>query len=539
MNAALTDASSQVPPVEVLDCTLRDGGYYTNWDFPPELMDVYFDSVAALPVRIVEVGYMSKPLSGYRGRHHYLGIDELEELRARLSTTQTLAVMIDVKNHSVADVVKLTQGCRDVVGLVRLAVAPDELDRGARMAEELSARGFSVAVNIMYLSNWWQHPARLPDIARLTEHSTVIAAVDSHGACEPAEVGAAVATLRTLAPRAKVGFHGHDNLGLALANSIAAVDNGATVIDATFSGMGRGAGNTSTQALLVRQAARRSMTLDLEALVAVDREFEILKSKHRWGPSLPYMLSGASGLPQKEVMEWVGKKRYAMESIVRALHGGLPSGLDQRLYPDLEETEAPRGVILIGGGPSVEIHEDALVEYVNRSGTNVVHASQRHLRIAERVQSRQIICLTGDGANSRSIGRVHSTVETFVAPPGPRLPGTVPPEAENKVRTVKPFELEGRPAQIGPVSDTAPLSLGLGVALALKSQLIMLIGFDGYDRATEAEQALAAETLAIMTQFTRDNPDIEVFSLTPNSYGIRSESIYARLSDVRDQKGGR
>ena len=53
---------------KLLDCTLRDGGYYTNWNFDDKLVEVYAESMENLPIDYVEVGYRSIPLKGDLGQ---------------------------------------------------------------------------------------------------------------------------------------------------------------------------------------------------------------------------------------------------------------------------------------------------------------------------------------------------------------------------------------------------------------------------------------------------------------------------------------
>ena len=44
--------------LKILDCTLRDGGYYTNWNFPSNLVDKYLSVVSKLPIDEIEIGYV-------------------------------------------------------------------------------------------------------------------------------------------------------------------------------------------------------------------------------------------------------------------------------------------------------------------------------------------------------------------------------------------------------------------------------------------------------------------------------------------------
>ena len=74
---------------------------------------------------------------------------------------------------------------------------------------------------------------------------------DSAGYMLPQDVTRVVALLReNLAETTEIGFHGHNNMGMAIANSIAAVEAGATRIDASVGGLGAGAGNTPTEAFV-------------------------------------------------------------------------------------------------------------------------------------------------------------------------------------------------------------------------------------------------------------------------------------------------
>ena len=47
--------------IKILDCTLRDGGYYTNWDFSSDVVKTYIEATNKLPTAYLEVGYRKKP----------------------------------------------------------------------------------------------------------------------------------------------------------------------------------------------------------------------------------------------------------------------------------------------------------------------------------------------------------------------------------------------------------------------------------------------------------------------------------------------
>lgn len=54
--------------MKLLDCTLRDGGYYTNWDFDDTVVDSYIQAMNALPIDYLELGYRNMPSKEYLGK---------------------------------------------------------------------------------------------------------------------------------------------------------------------------------------------------------------------------------------------------------------------------------------------------------------------------------------------------------------------------------------------------------------------------------------------------------------------------------------
>ena len=70
--------------MKILDCTLRDGGYYTGWDFNDNLVNSYFDLVKHLPIDIVEVGYRgNKTKKSYFGEYYFLTKTKLQSIKKK------------------------------------------------------------------------------------------------------------------------------------------------------------------------------------------------------------------------------------------------------------------------------------------------------------------------------------------------------------------------------------------------------------------------------------------------------------------------
>ena len=139
------------PTLQLLDCTLRDGGYYTNWDFETGLVDRYVKAMEALPLDYIELGYRCKPLEGYYGEYFYMPKSRLEALKAKCPNTG-IALMLDEKNNSAIDAQKLFGDLKGLCDMVRITVAPGKTTSALKLAATVKEMGYKVALNFMYLS---------------------------------------------------------------------------------------------------------------------------------------------------------------------------------------------------------------------------------------------------------------------------------------------------------------------------------------------------------------------------------------------------
>jgi 4-hydroxy 2-oxovalerate aldolase len=234
--------------MKILDCTLRDGGYYNRWDFDKTLVDQYVAAMEAPPVDYLELGYRSLPQKGYYGEYFYSPIERLKALK-ELAPTTGFALMIDEKNADPEKLPQLFKPLSGICEMVRMAVAPTKIADAIELARILKDLGFLVAVNIMYISKREVEAQFFDQVNRGEGFVDFLYLVDSYGGIMPNEVAEKIRMAKENTPFT-IGFLGHNNMELALANSYTAMQNGAGIIDATVTGMGRGAGNLKTELFL-------------------------------------------------------------------------------------------------------------------------------------------------------------------------------------------------------------------------------------------------------------------------------------------------
>ena len=166
--------------MKILDCTLRDGGYYTNWDFNKNVVETYCKAMENLPIDYIEVGYRSIPLDGYLGKYFYCPLDVIEWLK-EMMPSKKLVVILNEKDIRPEHVDKLLIPCLEYISLVRIAIDPENFKRAILLAKSVKKLGFEVAFNVMYMSSWKENNDFLNDLDKIEGFVDFFYMVDSYG----------------------------------------------------------------------------------------------------------------------------------------------------------------------------------------------------------------------------------------------------------------------------------------------------------------------------------------------------------------------
>ena len=508
---------------KILDCTLRDGGYYTDWDFSSSVVQFYFQAMNNLPVDYLEIGYRNNPSKQYLGEFGYTPKLTIE--RIRQLSTKKLAVMLNEKSTRPADLDNLLAPLVGLIDMVRIAVDPKNFDRALELANAVKALGFEVAFNVMYMSKW-SESCVISKFANLSGIVDILNMVDSFGGVTPSDVARTIAEIRQVSDVA-LGFHGHNNLQLGLINTITALEHGVVSVDATVLGMGRGAGNLNLELLLTYLNKHGDLALDFNTLGDAVMSFMPLLEQYRWGTNLPYMISGANSIPQRDVMAWVTNRVYSFNSIVRALDNRRNNEADNARFPALKLNQKCRGVVVIGGGESAEKHASAIRQYLAQNPEfAIVFATARRAKPYADLPNVHYYCLVGNEAR-RLVNTLGTNAQkgVCVLPPYPREMGTDVPSALSAITFELP-KLDFTDTYVDSVTSVA-----LQLALDLTDGPVYLVGYDGYpgNVLSEKEVTLMHENAAIFNAYKArtGNPPL---SLTPSIYPeLTVQSVYQFL----------
>lgn len=511
--------------LKILDCTLRDGGYYTNWDFEKNIVREYFMAMERLPIDYLEIGYRSKPLQEYLGEFFYCPKYIFEEVK-RLAPSKKIAIILNEKDCLPEDVDDLLDGFERDIDLVRIAIDPKRFDKALLLAKEIKNKGFSVAFNVMYMSKWINDKLFLEKLDKVNGLVDFFYMVDSYGSVYPDQVRELIAIVKSKV-NVPLGFHGHNNLELAHINTLTAIECGCQIVDATITGMGRGAGNLKTELLLTHFSSTKNWKFNMNDLSVTVSSFEKLQENYKWGTNLPYMFSGANSLPQKEVMEWIGLNRYPLSSIVTALENQKDEVSDNIQLPIFEENNKFTTAVIVGGGSSIINHNNAIFSFLNNlEDFCIIHAGVRHTKIMSSLEKiTQYYCMVGSDIHklNKDFDDLNTIKSKCIFPPFPRKMGTIVPK---EIRS-NSFEL--KEISFIDVFHDSPLAIAVQTAMNLSVSQIILIGFDGYKASKNNVQfQLANENQSILDRVLTLN--LSITSATKTMYkNIPERSLYSYI----------
>jgi 4-hydroxy-2-oxovalerate/4-hydroxy-2-oxohexanoate aldolase len=235
-------------PVTLHDMTLRDGMHPKQHQISLAQMIAVAEGLDAAGVPLLEITH-GDGLGGASINYGFPAHSDEEYLRAvvpRMKRARVSALLLP--GIGTVEDLKMAVDCG--VGCVRVATHCTEAD----VAEQhiSAARKLGVDTVGFLMMAHMAEPDALLQQARIMERSGAhcLYITDSAGYMLPDDVAARVGLLRAeLRAETEVGFHGHHNLGMGIANSLAAVEAGARRIDGSAAGLGAGAGNTPLEVL--------------------------------------------------------------------------------------------------------------------------------------------------------------------------------------------------------------------------------------------------------------------------------------------------
>jgi len=530
-----------------LDCTLRDGGYYNSWDFPSDLVDDYLSAMDALSVDYVEIGFRTLKTQGFRGAYAYSSDAFLNGLKIPTRLQDKIGVMLDgseLVEHDNGLECLLDQlfieAKNSPITLVRIACHIHQFEICLPAAKWLKDRGYQVGFNLMQIAD-----CDGVEISNLAEKASqypidVLYFADSMGSLTPEDTAKIVKMFKQ-GWQGELGIHAHDSMENALSNSLRAIDEGVSWVDATVTGMGRGPGNVKTEYLAIELQSRYQRPGSLTALLELIRNhFDGLQKQYGWGSNPYYYLAGKYGIHPSYIQEMLSDSRYNDEDILAVIEHLKSEGGKRFNLSTLEAarhffTGEPTGtwqpagilsgkeVLILGAGPSVKQHRHAIESYIKAKHPFVI-ALNTQKNIDEELINIRAAChpirLLADCAE-------HVNLSQPLATPFHMLPEEVKKELKTKETLDFGLTIQVDKFVFEPTTCSLPSSLVVAYALAIatsgKAASIYLAGFDGYS----ADDLRKKEADDVFSLYQKHPDSLPLQSITPTLYDIPSMSVYA------------
>ena len=530
--------------INVIDCTLRDGGYYNNWNFSNDLVNEYLNSISESGIEYVELGFRSLSQKDFKGPNWYTTDNYINSLK--IPKKLKLGVMINMsefmqtrlqRKKNLHELFKNKK--KSKVNFVRIAAHLKEFPFALEACSILKSKGYFVCINLMQVSEHSKEDINLV-LKKANNHKPdVIYFADSLGSMRSDDIRSVIKVFRNTW-KGPLGIHAHDNLGEALSNTLNSIKEGVKWVDSTITGMGRGPGNVKTEYLLIeidKFLKRKSSILPI--LKIIKKYFIQLKNFYSWGTNSFYYLAGKHCIHPTYVQEMISIKLDDIE-ILEAINQ-LKEKKGNKYDVNLVRSEFQKPIRLLKGswlpkkklngkevlhvssGPKFNEYSKEIEIYIKEKKPIVI-ALNTNVNIKKNLIDFYLGCnpfrLIADAKSYQKI----------------KSPLIVPKSLLSdfhlkKLKKVKlldygiglkenKFEFYKNSAIIPKLYNVA---YALSIATSGNASRILLAGFDGYgsnDRRTKIVNDL-------FFSYSANKKSKKIISITPTSYNFTSKSIYA------------
>ena len=530
----------------LIDCTLRDGGYYNKWDFKYSLVNKYLNAVSSAGIDFVEIGFRTLKNNEYLGPLAYCTEDFLCDLKFKNPTK--LGVMInssEIKSHeNILEIMPRLfplEASHSKVSLVRIATTLEDLEYAVRAGKWLKNKGYIIGINLMQIATLNNNEIKKFSSNFKEFKPNVLFFADSTGTLKTEHIDSIIKSLRTNWI-GDIGIHAHDNMHRALINTLEAHNKGAKWLDSTVNGLGRGPGNTKTEDLVFELKKINDPNIDFLPLIdLIQNDFAVLKEKYKWGSNPFYFLSGKNKIHPTYIQNMLNDNSYRNEDIYASIKelSKQKSNLYEKskleksrnYYSDcVSGSWSPKSVfldkevLLIAPGNSINIHKKNIEKFIVKKKPIVIVLNNLET-IKEDFVNYRIAC------HPLRIFTDLSTYKNFSNP-------LIAPLSSLKKWSGNNIEFQSYDYGLQVKENTfeyhdqfciLPYPLVMAYALATlnagNSKLIYLAGFDGYKSGDKRSKQVEH----IWDLYNRGKNNAEIISLTETAYNVNKGSLYSFL----------
>lgn len=381
--------------IQLLDCTLRDGGYVNDWRFGENAIRGFCKKIAQTGVEIFEIGFI-KGDTYDSDRAVFPNIEPIENVISPKADGLMYVAMLDMSTP--IPIEKLSPRSDRTVDGLRVIFKKDKLNEAYDYCADIQKLGYTLFVQFVGTDSYSDKEfiEAIEKFNALKPYAVSI--VDSFGLIKRKQFLRLVYLAdNNLGNDIILGYHAHNNLQQAFGNAEALVDLGLRrnlCIDACIFGMGRGAGNLNMELFAEYLNENHGTNYRIEPMLEIMDEYlaEIYKEKF-WGYSLPLYLSATTGCHPDYAIYLAEKDSLTVKAFNELLRGIPKSDKskfstakaekyyreylenfidDKQTIIDLSEKFEGRDVLMLAPGRSLIDCKAKISETVNSESVSVI-----------------------------------------------------------------------------------------------------------------------------------------------------------------------
>ncbi len=363
--------------IQILDCTLRDGGYVNDFHFGRYAIGKIISQLTESGIDVVECGFLE---DGEYNADESL-FQTVEQISQFIPANRKHSLYVAMACYGEYDIAQLTPFDGSSIDGIRVSFHHNEIAEGIRFCHQVKEKGYKIFIQPVGTTSYTKDQLLflIQQVNELNPYALYF--VDTLGLMHKEDVLRFYNFIdQHLSPTIRLGFHSHNNLQLSFSNCQALIHHvsGRTLLlDASVYGMGRAAGNLNTELITNYLNEHVSRRYEIEPILEIVDEFILrIRENFSWGYSVPYYLAAINGCHPNYATYLSGKQTLTVRNIsaiLRMIEPDKRSLFDKNLAENkylefqsrkiddreavkqLEQVIADRNVILLAPGPTTSI----------------------------------------------------------------------------------------------------------------------------------------------------------------------------------------
>ncbi len=305
--------------IELLDCTLRDGGYVNDWEFGHDNLVILFERLVSSEVDYIEIGFIDDRREYDENRSIAPGTANMSRLYEGLDKKDAFVVgMID---YGTCDISLIQPQAETIMDGIRVIFKKQKMHEAIKYMKQIKSLGYKVFCQAVSITSY--DDDELEELIMLVNDLDPYAfsLVDTYGLLHKEQLMHYYNFANIhLNEDIRLGYHAHNNFQLAFANCVelieSADDSRKILIDGTLYGMGKSAGNAPIELLANYMNSHLDKHYHVnQMLEAIDVTIMDIYRRIPWGYNMKFFVSASNDCHPNYVTYLMDKKKLSMSSI--------------------------------------------------------------------------------------------------------------------------------------------------------------------------------------------------------------------------------